>query len=576
MKPNQFYPRSPGMGCRIITPLAAIFAFLFITFSAVAQDAVFEVDSLNQGLSGDRSELDLETPQSSIETFLAAVEDEDWDTAAQVLDLRDIDVAAQGETGPRLAELLSVVLDRKVVISWNQLLERPDALDANAPSKDPMAGQPRKSLLLGLVELGDRNVAVRLNRLKPEGEAAVWVFSRQTVGNVEALFAEHGPTEFEAALPDWMRAEGPGGLMWWELLGIPVILIAAGAAGWVAWRSFGWMSERTPVPFTRAILRGARMPATLAFIALVLQVATDRFFVVSGVFGNIIDPVIVLLTVSAVVILIVNILDALLDKLTPDDVTDMTDPDAAGDRSRVTTVSAIRRIFIIIAVVGTTGFVLAYANVFQLLGFSLLAASGGLLFVLGFAAREVVGNILASLQIALNRSARIGDQIIYDGHLCTVERIHFTFVQLHVWDDTRLIVPVLKFVSDEFVNRNIEHLGMTRTVTLKISNRTDLDRLREMFRDYMATREAIEAEDANMLVTGQDEVGIDVRFAIPVPDPTAGWDEEVALREAMIKAVQNLEEEQDDDLVPHMGLSANRRAQAQDAAYDDDGVEAAE
>ncbi len=33
--------------------------------------------------------------------------------------------------------------------------------------------------------------------------------------------------------------------------------------------------------------------------------------------------------------------------------------------------------------------------------------------VLGFAARNVLGNIMASLQIALNQSARVGDRVVY-------------------------------------------------------------------------------------------------------------------------------------------------------------------
>ena len=58
------------------------------------------------------------------------------------------------------------------------------------------------------------------------------------------------------------------------------------------------------------------------------------------------------------------------------------------------------------------GFVLTSINSFQSLGLSLLASAGAVTVVLGFAAREVLGNILASVQIALNRSARIGDQLI--------------------------------------------------------------------------------------------------------------------------------------------------------------------
>lgn len=545
----------------VLTRLLVALTLVLASFTAAAQDAVFEVESLNDGLPGSRAELDLETPQSSMEAFLEAAAAKDWQTAAQVLDLRDIDRAEQASLGPELAQQLSVILDRKVVLSWPSLIERPDGLDESASEKSPLAGQPRKSLLLGLLDLDDRSVAVRLNRLKPGDEPAVWMFSRQTVSNIPALYAEHGPTRFEEALPGWLRAEALFDLRLWELVALPVMVLMAAAAAYATWKALGWLRSRRPDSIGAALVYALRLPATLIALALTVQAMTDRIFVVSSVVDATLEPILTLIWVAALMILMVNAIDRVLDLLTPEEVSDLTDPENAAHRSRVTALSAARRIVIVLAVIAGTGLVFASANIFRLLGFSLLAGAGALTLVLGFAAREVLGNILASLQIALNRSARVGDQLVYEGELVYVERIHFTFVQLRVWDHTRLIVPVLKFVSEEFFNRNLVEPGMIRNVKLKLSNRIDMDRLRERFDDYIRTRDAIQIEerenDTKALIVDQDEHGILVRFTISVPDPQQGWDEEVALREAMIKAAQEMEAEDDDDYVPHMGLSPN-------------------
>ncbi len=559
---------------QLLKRLVLVLSLLVIGGTASAQDTVFEIEELNPGLAGVRSSMDLSTPQSTLEAFLQAAANEEWQRAAETLDMSSIDPMEQASLGPVLAQQLDAILDRKVVISWQSLPERPDALDANAAAENPMAGQVRRSILLGLLELNGRSVSVRLNRVKPENEAALWMFSQQTVDNIPALFEQHGPTAFERSLPDWMRAKTSFNLRVWEVFALPLMAVLVALATYSTWHFSGWITSKTPRNLGAAVLRSLRAPATLFVLALSVQVLTQRMFVVSGIVSNILEPAIVLAYVAAFMVLMVNAIDAILDWLTPSDVTDLSEPGNEDARSLVTTLSAARRIALVIAVLLGVGLVLASANVFRLLGFSLLASAGALTLILGFAAREVLGNIMASLQIALNRSARVGDQLVYDGHLCTVERIHFTFVQLHVWDDTRLIVPVLKFVSDEFTNRNLVYPGMTRRVVLKLSNRIDIDKMRDRFEAYCEDRKEIEEDDAECLVIDQDAHGIDLRFTIPVPNPVKGWDEEVALREAMIKASQQLEVEQQDDLIPHMGLSPNPKvpqaARDQTPDLDDD------
>ena len=548
----------------------ASLAFLLVSFGAAqAQDTVFEVETLNRGLAQPVGDLDLSTPQSSMETFLFAVEDGNFADAAHVLNLNDLDPAVQATQGEALAEKLASVIDRKVVISWQQLLERPDSLNAQASSDNPMAGQARKSLLLAVLELDNRGVAVRLNRVKPEDGDAVWVFSRQTVDNIDALYAEYGPSEFEEALPAPLKREAFAGLMWWEVIGLPLVAGIAFLLALFTWRSVTALSERQGSDTVRAILRGVRLPATLIIIALTIWYTTAEVFVVSGAVSAVLEPTIVVLWVSALMILGINVIDAFLARIVSVDLEKLAAPEEEDRRSLATTISALRRAAVMVAFLVGTGLVLTQADIFQTLGFSLLAGAGALTLVLGFAAREVLGNILASMQISLNRSARVGDQLVYDGHLCHVERIHFTFVQLKVWDGTRMVVPVSKFVSDEFINRNIESSLMIRHATLRVANDTDVDALRSEFMDWAKGDDRVgDVADASCVVTGQGEFGLDVRCAVPVPDPTDGWDVECDMREHMMAWLRDVEAASGDDLVPHLGTSRNGADGEKDAAAD--------
>ncbi|UWR23265.1 mechanosensitive ion channel domain-containing protein [Sulfitobacter sp. S190] len=538
---------------RLAPLIAAISLLLCAAIPVSAQDQVFEVDALNAGLPAPRGDLDLATPQSAMETFLFAIEDGAFDDAAHVLNLNDIDVASQAETGPLLAQRLATVIDRKVVISWQQLLERPDALDTTAASNNPMAGTARKSLLLGVLDLDGRGVALRLNRIKPEGGAPVWVFSRQSVANIDPLFARYGPSKFEKALPDQLRKDAFAGLKWWELLGMPLVLAIAAGISVLVWRILGKAGSGG---LANSIINGLRTPVTMSVLALTVWAATQYLFVVSGALSTFLEPLLILTFVAAGVILTVNVIDAVLERVVAVDIDTLASPEEEDRRNLAASLSAARRVLVVIAVLAGTGIVLSTAKIFQTLGFSLLAAAGSMTLVLGFAAREVLGNIMASLQISLNRSARVGDQLIWHDTLCTVERVNFTYVQLRAWDDTRLIVPVSKFVSDAFINRNVVDSGMTRVAKLTVSSAVDIDALREGFNDFVAGDDRIADEGSAAMVVGQDGYGVQIRFAVPVPDPRDGWDVECELREHMIGVARAQGRKHDIDPLPHLGTQS--------------------
>ena len=543
-----------------LAPLCLIAALLMLPFSAAAQDAVFTVDRLNAGLPDPGPEVDRETPQAALESFIDLTRAGKRDAAAHVLNLNDIPIQAQAQAGGLLAQKLAIVIDRKVVIDWQDLLERPDAMVTVGDGA--MVGQAQKSILIGLLERNDRIVALRLNRVQPEGGDPVWVFSRDSVDNIPALYDLYGPSQMEEMLPDALRADAFWGMQWWEVIGLPLIALVAGLASSVTWRGLNLIARHQPSPLISELIRAARMPLTLTILALTLQTTTARILVVSGIVDAITGPLIVILYVVAAMILAVNVIDAVLQRLTGTrDVEDLASPEFGDQRARATTIAALRRMAIVVAIIVGIGIVLTSTQTFSGAGLSVLASAGGIALIIGFAAREVLGNILASMQISLNRSAKVGDQLIYDDHLCTVERIHFTFVQLKVWDDTRLIVPVSKFISDTFINRSTKTYGMIRNATLIVAPHIDVPRLREHFEAWCDNDDRVDGDkdDIECVVVDQGDSGMHVRFEAPVTDPTVGWTFECDLREEMLRCVAQMEREDDDAYLPRMGITSTRQ-----------------
>ncbi|MDU8945166.1 mechanosensitive ion channel family protein [Ovoidimarina sediminis] len=301
------------------------------------------------------------------------------------------------------------------------------------------------------------------------------------------------------------------------------------------------------------ILRATRGPAIFGAVTAIVSVASSTLFVFSGRIDAALDPLIAIGITASVLWLFVNAIDVLLDRLVDFDGTDLSGNAERTKRSVATKVAAARRALIVIAVAIGAGTVLTTSNLLQNLGLSILGTAGALTLILAFAARRVLGNIMSSLQIALNQSARIGDRIVYKDHLCHVERINFTFVQLRDWDGTRLVVPVEDFVSEAFENWTMQEPEMLRIIKIKMAHGADVEELRTVFDEVIEGLDQEELGDLDKVkvrVADQDVFGKDVWFCLPCADPNTSWDIACQAREEIIARAAKREETGDDRMFP--------------------------
>jgi small-conductance mechanosensitive channel len=165
---------------------------------------------------------------------------------------------------------------------------------------------------------------------------------------------------------------------------------------------------------------------------------------------------------------------------------------------------------------------------------------------------------MASLQIAMNQSARVGDRVVYKGELCYVERINMTFIQLRDWDDTRLIVPVTEFAYETFSNWTIQDPAMKRILKFKLTPQTDVAAVRERFMDIMGDLAADDEmgpmigdmDEAKVDVVDQDVFGIDVWAFVPCVSPNTSWAVACEVRERLIAALRDLRDDEGRPIFP--------------------------
>ncbi|MER5171249.1 mechanosensitive ion channel family protein [Thioclava kandeliae] len=511
---------------------------------AAASEEWYQVDALNRGLGTTPDKIDRTTPRSALESFIIQANNGDWLAAAHMLDLSDIDEMEQRTRGPELARDFKTLLDRKIIIDWYALYDRPDGMNERGGAETPMAGKPRRSILLWYVDLGDRPVPIRINRIKPKNSEPVWVVSRQTVDNLPALGDAFAPSALEKALPTVLRQEAIWGLQWWEAIGLPLAIAITALMGWVTKKilSRGMHRDRRAAP--GSFLVAIRGPVTLLVMTATMGLISNKLFIFSGRIDTILSPLTVFGIVAAVLWLIVNIADVIIERLVSFDGGELS---AIGEgqelrRAMATRVSALRRGGIVLIAMVGVGIVLNEASVMQSLGISLLASAGTIGLLLAFAARNILSNILASLQISMNQSARIGDKILFRDYICSVERINFTYVQLRIWTGKRLVVPVVDFVAEPFENWTMQEHFTLFEVILRLDHRTDVTPLREYYHrllDEYGLRD--DPDSRGVYVSNHDIWGQEVLFLVPSDDPNTGLVTANEVREALLAKAREID-----------------------------------
>jgi small-conductance mechanosensitive channel len=160
-----------------------------------------------------------------------------------------------------------------------------------------------------------------------------------------------------------------------------------------------------------------------------------------------------------------------------------------------------------VVVVGLLSALLVIPQVRAVAG-GLLASSAVIGLVVGFASQRTIGNFVAGLLIAFTQPLRLGDRVEIEGDAGVVEEIGLTFTFIRADDDTRLVIPNERLVSDTIRNATIRARQALAEVSVQVPLEQDLGPVVE------ALREA--APDGEVLVTGiADKATVTVREWTP-------------------------------------------------------------
>ena len=121
-------------------------------------------------------------------------------------------------------------------------------------------------------------------------------------------------------------------------------------------------------------------------------------------------------------------------------------------RKHVTQVRVLQRACDVLVVLFTIAAALMTFEPVRQYGVSLFASAGVASIIAGLAARPVLSNLLAGVQLAMTQPIRIDDAVIVEGEWGTIEEITSTYVVVKCWDLRRLIMPLSHFIEHPFQN----------------------------------------------------------------------------------------------------------------------------
>lgn len=171
-------------------------------------------------------------------------------------------------------------------------------------------------------------------------------------------------------------------------------------------------------------------------------------------------------------------------------------------------------------------------------GTSLLASAGLAGLAVGFAAKPVLGNLIAGLQIAFTQPIRLDDVVIVEGEWGRIEEITGTYVVVKIWDDRRLVVPLQYFIEKSFQNWTRNNSSIIGSVFFWVDYGIDLEPLRrEMDRLLNQVTELWDGRVKVLQVTETSEKCIQLRILVSSPDSSKNWDLRCYLRENMINFI---------------------------------------
>jgi small-conductance mechanosensitive channel len=208
-------------------------------------------------------------------------------------------------------------------------------------------------------------------------------------------------------------------------------------------------------------------------------------------------------------------------------------------RKHLTQVNILRRTAKTLLVIITVSAALMTVQEVRQYGVSLFASAGAAGLVVGLAARSVLGNLLAGIQIAVTQPIRVEDSVIVEGEWGWIETITSTYVVIRIWDLRRLIVPLSYFIEKPFQNWTYQSADLLGTVYLYVDYTAPLDRVRQKLEEIVRGSDLWDGKVVVLQVTDTSENTMQLRALVSARNAGDAFSLRCIVREQLIAFLQS-------------------------------------
>lgn len=372
------------------------------------------------------------TPRNTMYGFLTAARARDFELASHYLDYRNLpqDAAAIGQM--KLAENLSLILDRTLWVDIDNLSNKPDGKKNEAV--------PSYRDLVGEISTSQGKVQILLQRVpNKQGTQTIWKISNATVSKIPLLIKEYGYNR----IGEWLYQSLPSfeflDVMLWQWVYFACSFIFFVLVAIVLTRLVSFVLVHLKFPIQQDIVDFINGPICLLIAVIMSRSLSDESNVTIAFLAVIHGATVLLLAWTWVFLRIVDITKHRLSQRF----------------IRQDKPHAVFMLRPVSNVIKTSIVIIMLFVWFENLGFNattLLAGLGIGGLAIALAAQKTVENIIAAITLYTSAPVRIGNLCKFDNHLGTIEEIGLRATRIRTLDRSVIYVANAKFVDMQLEN----------------------------------------------------------------------------------------------------------------------------
>ena len=171
-------------------------------------------------------------------------------------------------------------------------------------------------------------------------------------------------------------------------------------------------------------------------------------------------------------------------------------------------------------------------------GVSLFASAGVAGIVAGLAARPVLSNLMAGVQLAMTQPIRLEDAVIVENEYGNIEEINSTYVVVRLWDLRRMILPLTYFIEKPFQNWTRESSTLIGSVLMQVDYRAPVDTIRTKAEQIVRASNRWDGRVFNLAVTDFKHDTMEVRILASAGTAGKVFDLRCEIREKLVDFLQ--------------------------------------